>query len=307
MLTASLVNPGLVCGLVLAAAQGLVSVLEEAPGTALRRVPVLDGAGREQILCGWNDTARDIPASTLADLFAAQVARTPDAVAVVCGGEQLSYAGLDAASSRVARLLAGRGAGPESVVAVVMGRSAAMVAALLGVVKAGAAYLPVDPAYPADRVGFMLADAGPVCVLADEQAAAGVLAGPAVCRAERAAGACRPGFELAGLDAGPVTDGDRVRPLVARHPAYVIYTSGSTGVPKGVVVCHGGLASITAAQIERFAVSGVSRVLQFAAVGFDAAVSELFMALLSGAVLVVEPGLAVEDLGGICGRQRVSI
>ncbi len=298
-------DPGLVCELVLTAAQGLVSVLEEAPGTALRRVPVLDGAGREQILCGWNDTARDIPASTLADLFAAQVARTPDAVAVVCGGEQLSYAGLDAASSRVARLLAGRGAGPESVVAVVMGRSAAMVAALLGVVKAGAAYLPVDPAYPADRVGFMLADARPVCVLADEQAAAGVLAGTADVPVIVLPG-LQTRVQLAGLGAGPVTDGDRVRPLVARHPAYVIYTSGSTGVPKGVVVCHGGLASITAAQIERFAVSGVSRVLQFAAVGFDAAVSELFMALLSGAVLVVEPGLAVEDLGGICGRQRVT-
>ena len=95
------------------------------------------------------------------------------------GGVHLTYAGLDAASSRLARLLIGRGAGPESLVGVVMGRSAGLVTALLAVVKSGAAYLPVDPGYPAERVGFMLADAGPVCVLADAESAAGVLAGAA--------------------------------------------------------------------------------------------------------------------------------
>src|SRR6266496_4228909 len=101
---------------------------------------------------------------TLPDLFEAQVARAPDAVAVVCGDASVSYQELDAATNRLARLLAGYGAGPESVVAVVMGRSAGLVTALLAVVKAGAAFLPVDPRYPAGRVAFMLADARPAVI-----------------------------------------------------------------------------------------------------------------------------------------------
>ena len=110
---------------------------------------------------GWNDTARVVPAVTVPGLFAAQVARAADAVAVVCGDACVSYGELDAAAERLAGVLAGLGAGPESVVAVVMGRSVQLVTALLAVLKAGAAYLPVDPGYPAGRVAFMLADARP--------------------------------------------------------------------------------------------------------------------------------------------------
>ena len=114
----------------------------------------------------------------------------------------LTYAGLDAASSRLARLLIGRGAGPERVVAVVMGRSAGLITALLGVVKSGAAYLPVDPGNPAERVGFMLADAGPVCVLADAAAAAGVLSGVDGCAGDRAGGSWSRGRCWRGWMAG---------------------------------------------------------------------------------------------------------
>ena len=105
----------------------------------------------------------------------------PDAVAVTCAGEELTYAELDARSSRLARVLAGRGAGPESVVAVLMDRSAELIVALLAVLKAGAAYLPVDPAYPPERIALVLADAGPACVLADP-AGARALPEPARCR-----------------------------------------------------------------------------------------------------------------------------
>ena len=110
---------------------------------------------------GWNDTAAVVPAGSLPELFAARAARVPDAVAVACGEARVSYGELDVRAGRLARLLAGRGAGPESVVAVLLERSAELVAALLAVLKAGAAYLPVDPGYPAERVAFMLADAGP--------------------------------------------------------------------------------------------------------------------------------------------------
>ncbi len=292
---------------------GVLAAVAGDPQIRLRRVPVLGGAEREQVLCGWNDTARDVPAATLGDLFGVQAAACPDAVAVVCGDVQVTYGGLDAASGRVARLLAGRGAGPESVVAVVMGRSAALVAALVGVVKAGAAYLPVDPSYPAGRVGFMLADAGPVCVLADEEAAGGVLADPGVAAVLGGVPVIVPGDPatrvlLAGLDGGPVSDGDRVGPLVAGHPAYVIYTSGSTGTPKGVVVTHAGLAGFAVSVAERFAGGPGCRVLQFAAAGFDASVLELCLALTGGGVLVLPAGgpVAGDQLAAVLGVQRVS-
>ena len=123
---------------------------------------VLEAAERAQVLAGWNDTAAPVPAATVPELFEAQAARAPDAVAVVCGDAVLSYGELDARADRLARLLAGAGRGRSGWSAVVMERSAELVAALLAVLKAGAAYLPVDPGYPAERIAFMLADAGAV-------------------------------------------------------------------------------------------------------------------------------------------------
>ena len=140
---------------------------------------VLGAAERGQLVAGWNDTAAAVPAVTLPELFAAQAARSPDAVAVVCGDAVVSYAGAGRRADRLARVLVARGAGPESVVAVVLERSAELVVALLAVLKAGAAYLPVDPGYPAERIAFMLADARPVLVVAHGGRARGlpVLAG----------------------------------------------------------------------------------------------------------------------------------
>ena len=137
-------------------------MLEDDPATPLRAVQVLDAAERQQVLAGWNDTAVVVPAVTVPGLFGAQVARSPDAVAVVGGdGVLITYRELDVAAGRLARVLAGLGAGPGTVVAVAMERSAELVVAVLAVLKAGAAYLPVDLGYPAQRIGFMLADAGP--------------------------------------------------------------------------------------------------------------------------------------------------
>ena len=166
---------------------------------------------------------------------------------------ELSYGELNGRANRLARLLIGRGVGPESLVAVVMERSADLVVALLAVVKAGGAYLPVDPGYPADRISYLLTDAAPVLALTDQASAAkvtgaGLPALPVLVLDDPALAA-----ELAGLDGADVTDAERPAALVLQHPAYVIYTSGSTGRPKGVAVAHGGLASLLAAQAGVFA------------------------------------------------------
>ena len=206
---------------------------------------MLAEAERRQVVSGWNDTAREIPPATLPGLFAAQVAGAPDAVAVTYEGTALTYRGLEEAANRLARHLITLGAAPESVVAVVMERSVLLITVLLAVVKAGAAYVPVDPGYPAGRVGFMLTDAAPVLVVTDAASAGAVPAG-AVPAGAGVVVADDPATVavLAGCGAGPVSDGERGGPVLAGGGAYVIYTSGSTGTPKGVAVstCCGGAA-----------------------------------------------------------------
>jgi amino acid adenylation domain-containing protein len=258
---------------------------------------LIDDAELAQVVTGWNDTARKLPDATLPALFEAQVEATPHAPALVAGDVTISYAELDARAGRLAHRLTAHGVGPESVVAVVMRRSLDQVVGLLAVAKAGAAFLPIDPAYPAERVAFMLADARPQAVLTSTACAPdlpGVLGTPVVI-----------------ADADP-DDGFPVavtlRPLPA-HPAYVIYTSGSTGTPKGVVVSHAGLTSLLAAQTERFEVGPGSRVLQFASPSFDASAWELLMALGSGATLVlgsVEELAPGPDLAALVTRHRVT-
>ena len=273
---------------------GVLGQVAADPGLRVSQVGVLSPAERRQLVAGWNDTSTELPALTLGELLGAQAARTPDAPAVVCGEVTWSYAELDAASGRIAGYLAGLGAGPEQVVAVALPRSAEMVAAVLGVAKTGAAYLPIDPGYPAERISFMLADARPALIVCTQETA-GLFGGAG----DGAVGgsATRPaGGQVVVLD-DPVTaaaiaacapDGLGAR-VGVDGAAYVIYTSGSTGVPKGVVVSHRGLAGLVASQADRFGVGPGSRVLQFASLSFDAAVSELAVTLGSGAALVV-PG-----------------
>jgi amino acid adenylation domain-containing protein len=269
----------------------LVQVLEAIaadPGLRVSQVDVLDGAERRQLLEEWNDTAVVVPGGTLPALFEVQAARTPHAPAVVCGEETWTYGELDAAASRLAWYLIGLGAGPERVVALAVDRSPLMVTAVLGVLKAGAAYLPLDLAYPAARTGFMLADARPVLLVTTAEAAAGLPAGdgavPQVVLDDPAVAAA-----IAACPAVPPADHDRVVSLRSAHPAYVIYTSGSTGTPKGVVVSHAGIASLAWSHIDRLDIGPDSRVLQFASLSFDSSVVDLVMALLSQAVLVVAP------------------
>ncbi|MFJ1747310.1 amino acid adenylation domain-containing protein [Streptomyces sp. NPDC088116] len=285
----------------------LVRLLESAvtaPDQPVVTIDVLDPAERERVLVEWNATGRDVPSATLTELIEASAARTPENDAVVSDDGALSYAGLGARANRLAHLLIRRGIGPEHIVALALPRSVDAVVAALAVLKSGAAYLPVDPDYPAERIRFMLGDARPELVITTEasEAASSDATARLVLDSPGTAGL------LAGFPDTNPTDADRTTPLRLSHPAYVIYTSGSTGTPKGVVVSHAGLPSFCAAAVEGFAVEPDSRVLQFASPSFDAAVLELGMALTAGAALVVPPPgpLAGEALADVLAGQRVS-
>ncbi|MEU2357163.1 amino acid adenylation domain-containing protein [Streptomyces misionensis] len=255
------------------------------PGTLLGRLGLLGADELADVLAPPAPAAAG-PAPTLAGLFERQVRRTPDAPAVRYEDTVLDYAELNRRANRLARLLIARGVGPEDRVALLLPRSAEFVVALLAVVKAGAAYVPVDPDYPAARIAYILGDAHPVCVLTDATTA----------DAAREAGATALALDdpatldelAAAADTDPA-DEDRTTALTAGHPAYVIYTSGSTGRPKGVLVTHTGIPALAETFIARLGVRPGSRVLQFASMGFDAMVPELCMGLLAGATFVLAP------------------
>ncbi|WP_460443933.1 amino acid adenylation domain-containing protein [Amycolatopsis cihanbeyliensis] len=271
------------------------------PDMPVGRVELVRGEERQRVLGTWNDTERAVPSASVPELFAERVRSAPDAPALLSGEVTLSYAELDARANRLARFLVERGIGAECLVAVSVPRSPELIVALLAVLKAGAAYLPVDPEYPAERISFLLEDSAPVLLLTTGRVAGG-LPDPGIPRvlldAEDTAAA------LAALPDDAV---DRAAPARS-NPAYVIYTSGSTGRPKGVVVTHRGAASLLASQLERLDVGPGSRVLQFAPVSFDAAFWELCMSLLSGATLVLAPegGLAGQPLADLLAEQEVT-
>ncbi|MER5585603.1 non-ribosomal peptide synthase/polyketide synthase [Streptomyces asoensis] len=252
------------------------------PDTPLADLEILEGAERHRILRDWNDTAHDVPAHTWPRMFADQVAARPHEVALVHEGVRLTYAELDARAARLAHALVARGAGPETVVALAVPRSADMIVAEVAVLKAGAAYLPVDTDYPADRIAYMLADARPVCLVttADTVADLPPDTRPLVLDAPDT---------IAELAAHPPHDPAAAAGLTPAHAAYVIYTSGSTGRPKGTVLSHAGVAGLVATQRERFGIGPHSRVLQFASPSFDVAFWDLCLGLLSGGRLVVVP------------------
>ena len=269
--------------------QRLVRVLEAVtadPQARVRSAQILDAAERRQILSGWNDTAVAVPAVSLAGLLDAQAARSPDAVAVVDGDRVLTYRALDAAAGRLARVLAGRGAGPERVVAVAVERSAELVMALVAVLKTGAAYLPVDLGYPAERIGFMLADALPAVVVASAAAAAVLPRDvPAAVLVENGQGAVADGAVRV------LGGGGRGAAVSAAQLAYVMYTSGSTGVPKAVAVTQGGIVNRLGWMQAQYQLGVADRVLHKTPVSFDVSVWELFWPLVQGAQLVLaRPG-----------------
>ncbi|MBF9134843.1 amino acid adenylation domain-containing protein, partial [Plantactinospora sp. S1510] len=213
----------------------LADTLDGKPDMDLRAIDVLDDEHRDRVLHVWNDTVGVVPGERVVDLFAGVVGADPDAVAVVADGVEVSYAALDARANRLARLLMQRGVGVESVVGLCLPRGAEMIAAILGVWKAGAAYLPVDPALPVERLAFLFDDSRPVVVLGTEEVLGDLPAGrvPLV-----AVDSPLTAVELSMLpDTAPT-----VTP-VGGAVAYVMYTSGSSGAPKGVAVTQEALTN----------------------------------------------------------------
>ncbi|MDO7929923.1 amino acid adenylation domain-containing protein [Pseudomonas sp. KFB-139] len=250
--------------------RGLVS----GDGTAITRIELLDAEERQRLLSDLNRTRTAYPqTSTAHRMFEERVAARPDAIAVVCEGERLSYAQLNLRANRLAHTLIGMGIGPDDRVAICVERGIDMLVGLLGVLKAGGAYVPLDPAYPADRLQFMLQDSQPKAVLSHRGLDRSLpeLSIPVVALDSA----------LAGEEHNPDVKG-----LNARHLAYVIYTSGSTGNPKGVMIEHRGLVNYSLDAARLFELTAEDSVLQQNSLNFDLSVEEVFPALLAGATLV---------------------
>ncbi len=272
------------------------------PGARLMTLDLLDRADRDALVPATGGAAA---APQRADrLLAAGVWSNPAAPALISGRQTMSYAELDARSNRLARSLLARGIGPGEQVALVMPRSVELVVGLWATVKTGAAFLPVDPRNPAERVAHMLADSD-VRVALTVAAARDLLPDtvfPLVLDDPQTE------IAIAATSAATVTDAERVRTPRSADAAYVIYTSGSTGAPKGVVVTNEGLANFTAVVRDRFGIDTASRVLHAAGPGFDAMVLEVLLAHPNGAVLVVAgpDAYAGEDLAEVVRAQRVT-
>ncbi|MFY0567871.1 non-ribosomal peptide synthase/polyketide synthase [Archangium lansingense] len=280
----------------------LLEAMASRPEQRLRELSPVDAAARQRLLQEWSTAGGpSTEPAVLHHLFEEQVARTPEAEALVFGSERLTYAELDARANQLAHHLRGLGVKAESRVVLCLERSLELIVSMLGVLKAGAAYVPVDPAWPAARLQSLLEDSGAVAVLVQSRTSTW-LEGRDVPRVVFDAQA-----DLEALSLAP-----RTAPEVRVHPeqlAYIIYTSGSTGRPKGVLVEHRNVCNTVRVSRWAWAVGPGKRVLQFASASFDASVSEIYGALLDGAALVVASREAIQpgpDLVRLLREQRIT-
>ncbi len=271
----------------------LLAGIASAPLRPMAAIPMLDDVELAR-LTSWTDNGFGPGTRTIPELFAEQVRRDPTALALIGERRELDFAELDERTNRLAWLLRSLGAGPEQVVAVALPRSIDQIVAVLAVLKAGAAYLPLDPEYPVERLRYTVEDARPALVISSSSFGAKVAPGT------KCLALGTPEI-IAALRAHPGNEPPPVE-LVPEHPAYVIYTSGSSGRPKGVVVTHAGAYGLVDGQSRHFRAGRGARVLQFASLSFDAAFSEIGMSLLSGGTLVLAspeqllPGPSLTDL-----------
>ncbi|MEW5926454.1 MAG: amino acid adenylation domain-containing protein [Gemmatimonadota bacterium] len=280
-----------------------VALLERAaaePDRPLAELPILADAEREEVLVRWQGAAGGSPAGLcIHDLAAAQARRTPDAVALVAGDVRVTFAELYRESGRIAAFLRSAGVGPETRVGVYLERSPLMVAALLGTLRAGGTYVPLDPAYPRERTAATLEDSAARVVLTQESLA----------------GALPPGHaaEVVRLDADahrfpPAGEEDGARaPADPENAAYLIYTSGSTGRPKGVVIRHRSAVAMLAWAAERFGAEERAGLLASTSIAFDISVFEIFLPLTAGGTVVLARNvLQLPELGEAAGVTLVN-
>jgi amino acid adenylation domain-containing protein len=275
---------------VAAIARRFVAVLDAAVGTPRRPVgdiEVLERRERANLVPLAGGPAE--PPVLLADLFGRSAVKDPDGVAVRYRGRDTTYRELDERANRLARLLIDQGAGPETVVALALPRGLDAITAVWAVAKTGAAYVPVDPGYPTDRIAHMLTDSGARLGVTGREQVAALAEVPGAVESWLILGSPDVEIDCAAVSAAPITDADRIAPLRAAHPAYLIYTSGSTGTPKAVVVTHAGLSSFAAEQCYLFGVTPAARTLHFSSPSFDASVLELLLGFVCGATVVIAP------------------
>ena len=247
------------------------------PQQEVSEISLLTAAQGQQLLVEWNDTATEHAQQHLCvhELFERQARLAPDAVAVAGLQTQLSYGRLNEEANRLAHHLIAMGVGPEVRVGLCMQRGVEMVIALMGVLKAGAAYVPMDPGYPADRLAYMLEDARSPVLVTHSEVRDKLPSSWVQC--------VELDTEREAINSYPCSDPEVE--VTGENLAYMIYTSGSTGRPKGVLIDHQGIRNLTAAQIEAFEVTPESRLLQFASLSFDASASEVFTCLIGGGTL----------------------
>jgi amino acid adenylation domain-containing protein len=247
----------------------------------------LTDAEQRKIFNDFNPLARtDNDASTIADLFETQVRATPENTAVILGGTQIDYRELNRRANQLASLLRGRGVGPEVRVGVFMGRSVEAIVAIIAILKAGGVYVPIDPLLPPQRIAVIVEDCKPVLILSHQSL-----------QGARPDDLC----ELICVDSAAAMiasqpEADQRSTLTAASAAYVIYTSGSTGAPKGVVVEHRGYVNMIRSMMTGLAIVPADRCMAFANSSFDASIYEIFLALFSGAALVLVPREVIEDV-----------
>ncbi|NGP09707.1 amino acid adenylation domain-containing protein, partial [Rhodococcus sp. 14C212] len=260
------------------------------PQLRIELIDLMEPGEYRRILQDWSGGTVPVPETTVPALFGEHVAAAPDEVALTFGAERWTYRQLGVRANRLARELMARGVGPETVVAVALDRSPALLVGLLAVLTAGGGYLPIDPKYPSERTAFIVADAAPRMVLTDADAAAHLPVGDVPLLILDATGA--PVDTGTGPGGGPVTDGpvtdaERHTPLRPGNLAYLLYTSGSTGTPKGAAICHRNLINLVLhgwpedRPRERMALTSSP--------GFDSATYEIWPAVLGGTELVIAP------------------
>ncbi|BBX15855.1 non-ribosomal peptide synthetase [Mycolicibacterium duvalii] len=255
------------------------------PDTPLTRLNLMDGAEADWLRAASRGEDFDVPAVTIGEQIEARVAQIPDAVAVVYEGRQYTYREINEAANRLAHWLIGQGIGSEDRVAVLLDRSPELVITALGIVKAGAVYLPVDPSYPEDRLSFVLSDSDPALVISE------------------------PVTALDTYRADNPTDEVRVRPLRPDNAAYLIYTSGSTGLPKGVPVPHRPVSQYFVWFADEYEISEADRLLQVASPSFDVSIGEIFGTLSCGGRLVIPRPDGLTDIGyltDLLQRERIT-
>ena len=295
LLASTQVDPRRILGYLLCTLENLAQALEQTPQLALEQLPILPVAEREQVLEGFNRSAVDYPrGQAIHGRIEAQAQRTPDALAACYQGRSLSYAELNRQANVLARQLRGLGVQPDDRVAIVARRSLETVVGLLAILKAGACYVPIDPAHPAERLNYLLQDCGPRAVLTQAELL-GRLPALAV-----------PVIELnQRLWLDQTADNAQVPGLSAANLAYVIYTSGSTGLPKGVMVEHRTLGNLVDWHCQAFDLRPGSQASCLAGFGFDAMAWEVWPALCVGATLHLAPAQdGSEDLDALLAWWR---